>query len=333
MFGRVELLIDFGSKKIAIYKKNAGLILKEPSVIIASNAANRLKLVAAGKDAVAMIGRTSITEQIVNPIKGGLVDNDMACKLMISDFIDRILPNSIFRPNISAVLLVSCGLTANDKRAIESVFTYAGVKDIILIESPLAIAAGVGNSGAAFVVDIGGNKTEIAIVNNNSIVAGCSIDIGGDDMNEAIIDYIADKYRMIIHHNIAEKVKLSLATMRDNDISQLPVTARSIPDNGESRTITVNAKEIRSAISPIIDKIAQTIEDVSLMLPDSLAEEIFMKGITMCGGCAAIPMLDKYLYNKIHIKFNLLDRPDESSLIIGSVMLNDKDLLTKLINS
>lgn len=331
MFGKVELLVDFGSKKIAIYKRGKGLVLKEPSIIIATNSNNKLELVAAGRDAVAMIGKTSITQKDISPIKEGMVDNDKACRLMITDYIAKIVPLSLLRPSISVIALISCGLTPSEKRNVEEVFIAAGANEVVLVESPLAVAAN--GNGAEFVVDIGGNKTEIAIVNDNAIIAGCSIDVGGDDFNRAITDFIADKYRMIIHHYTAEKVKISLATMRENDISQIAVTAKSILDGGEAKNIKLNAKEIRESITPLVDKIVQVIEDVSMMMPESLAEAVYNKGITLCGGSAVIPWLDKYISARTQLTVNLCNAPEEEAVNGGAILLGDRNLLTKLINA
>lgn len=234
---RQELVIDLGSKKTIIIKKDAGIVFKEPTVIVTTTSGNNLKLVAAGANTSELIGKTSPAEQVIYPIVQGVIVNEKACELMLQDFIMRVVGKPLIKPRISALVCISCGLTNIEKRSIEDVCNSAGINDVTLIEAPIAIAGLIHEDGA-FIVDIGSDKTEVAIVNESGIIAGCSVDIGGSMINEAITDYIATKYKMIVHYNTTEKIKLSVATMREQDISQVAVNGKDT-HTGELKTIKI----------------------------------------------------------------------------------------------
>lgn len=329
--GKIELIIDFGSSKISIYKKDAGLVLKEAAVVLISNVDGEQKLVAAGNEAAKIIGAGGAKGlHIIEPIKEGIIVQEKACKLMIESFIKRIHNRRLFRPIISAIVLVSCGLVNIEKRNIEEVCNASGIGEVLIVETPLALHAATGKP-YSFVVDIGAAKTEIAIVNETGIVAGCSINIAGNSINQAIIDYLCDKHKMRVSKQNIEIIKQSACSFLEKDLSAVEVEGRSIVDN-QPREVKLRAMELRQVVSPVIDKIIEVIESVTMMIPESIAESVSVNGFYLSGGTALMPGIGNYLYEKLYFKCNILDNPIDAAVNGAQKFFYDKQLLSSLLN-
>lgn len=328
---KTSLVIDLGSKNICMYQKDNSVILNEPSVIVVKNVKGEMSPVACGSDALKLLSKPVESQQVVYPVKEGAVVNEPACVFLIKAMISRFLPQrTLLKPHIRAIVCISCGLSNVEKRTIEAVCNKAGIGEVTLVESPLAVAALI-KEDEAFIVDLGGSKTEIAVTNNSGIVTGCSIDLGGDKLNQAISDYVSDKYKVIIQNNTAEKIKLGAGSLLENDITSATVTGKSIFEQS-SKKITLSAAEIREAILPLVGKIAEVIESVSLMIPDNMIESIFNSGVYLCGGGAELPGIAKYIANRLKMKVTVLENPSEAVANGGVKFFYDNKRLAKLLN-
>ena len=167
----IDLVIDIGSKNTTVYEQGKGLRFKEPTVALVTNRGNKMVLVESGRAAAQIAERDRVKEQLLHPVKEGAIFHERAAVLMYRDFIDRVLPRSPIKPKIKAIACVSCGLTSIEKKDIENVLVRAGVGEVTLVDSPIAAAEylGVNNS---LIIDIGGSKTEIAVVGNTGIITG-----------------------------------------------------------------------------------------------------------------------------------------------------------------
>lgn len=329
--GKIELIIDLGSSKISIYKKDAGLVLKEAAVALISNVGGVSKLVAAGNDAQKMINSGNAKGlHIVAPIREGVVVQESACKMMIANFLARIHNRRLFKPVISAIVLVSCGLVNIEKRNIEEVCIAAGISEVIIVESPIATHLAV-NKPYSFIVDMGAAKTEIAIVTDNGIAAGCSVNLGGDAINQAIIDYLCDKHKMRVPKQFIEEIKFAVCSFLDKDLSAIDIEGRSIVDN-ESCEVRVRASEIRNVAAPVIDKIAEAVESLTMMIPENIAESVSYDGFYLVGGTALIPGIDKYLTSKLYFKCNVMDNPMDITIESAQKFFYDKAKLSSMLN-
>lgn len=329
--GTVELIIDIGSKVTTVYKKDAGLIIQEPSIVAINNKHNKMALLESGKNAQRLMNMRGLDFQILFPIKEGAIFHERAAVLMYRDFINRAVGTKMISPKIKVIACVSCGLNNMEKKDIEKVLLKAGASEVLILESPLAVAEGLSGQNCSFIIDIGGSKTEVAIVDKNGIVAGCSINIGGDAINQAIIDYVIDTRRCKIKPSSAEKVKRQIASMYDNDNSPMIVNTETLRGD-ENASVRLVASELKEAICPVIDKIVEVAYNYTFQIPQSIGCEIYDNGVTLCGGTAYIPGLADYIAAKLMIKVKVPDMPENAVAVGASGFFNDKGTLARYLN-
>ena len=330
--GTVELVIDVGSKVTTIFKKDVGLIIQEPSVVAINNKHNKMALLESGKNAQRLMNTSRRYDfQVLFPIKEGSIFHERAAVLMYRDFINRAVGSSIISPKVKVIACVSCGLNNMEKKDVEKTLLKAGASEVLIIESPLAVAQGLSGQNSSFIMDIGGSKTEIAIIDRNGIVAGFSINIGGDSINQAIIDYVIDTRRCKIKPSSAEKVKRQIASMYDNDNSPMIVNTEALHGD-ENVSVRLVASELKQAICPVIDKIIEVAYNYTFQIPECIAQEIYENGITLCGGSAYIPGLADYISAQLQLKVRVPDMPENAAALGASHFFNDKASLARLLN-
>lgn len=327
---KLELVIDIGSKNITVLKKDSGIVLKEPTIVVAESNRNKADFVAWGRNAKSRLTKAE-NLQIVYPIKGGAIAHENGAVYMFKEIFSGLMSDKpFFKPRISVFACVSSGLTNAEKADVEDVLHRAGASDVTVVESPIAVSHNRADT-ASLLVDIGASKSEVSVMSQNGIEAGCSVDIGGDEMNRLISDYITDRYRIAVQGHNIEKLKTSIASMFDNDASIASVSGRNIID-GKPKTVRISAGELMTAIQPAIDKIAEVIETVTFMIPNAYAEEIFNNGIYLSGGGSLISGLDTYLQNKLLIKVTRLDDPENAVINGGAAFFYTKDRLANMLN-
>ncbi|MEG1509184.1 MAG: rod shape-determining protein [Clostridia bacterium] len=325
-----EYFVDLGSKNITIYKKDAGLILKEPSIVVISNHKKRVTLVASGSKAQSLIGNTTIDQQIVYPIKCGAIYHPKGAVLLLKSLIDKSLKQNYFtKSKFEVIVGISCGLTLTERKQVEEVFIATGASKITLIESVCAVNQSIGGSNC--IIDFGGEKTEVAIVTPKGIIAGCTVDICGDSINQLIMDYLADKYRVMVQYFTTERLKKVVANLLKDDLTTVTVNGRGLVDK-EPKSVKLTAREIKEAILPAIDKICGVVEKVLFMIPENLGEEIYRKGIYVCGGAGKLVGLADYLQAKLLMKINLIEDIDNCCCIGGASYFYNKELLNEMLN-
>lgn len=325
---RINLSIDFGSQNLKIVK-NGSILFNEPCVACVSNETGKLKLKCYGNDAL-QNARANPHLQVVYPISHGIVNNGNTLALMLKAIISAQESNSIFKPNYHAIVSVSCGIKNQEKKVFEDVCNKAGIKDVIIIESPLSNLMNL-KSDVAFIIDIGADKTEIAIVNRSGIVVGCSIDIGGVSLDKAIVEHVCEKYNMVINQASGENIKKSIASFKKDDISTVTITGKMVVQHN-ANTLQLTAEEIRNVITPTIDKIIYVINNVMYAIPDAYAEKFISSGFYLTGGSANILGLSDYISEKINVKVSKLDGLDMSVALGGIRFFDDKKTLLKMLN-
>lgn len=287
-----DIGIDLGTANTLIYVKNKGIVVNEPSIIALEE--NTDRIVAVGHDARLMLGRTHQGIQTIRPLKDGVIADFEATEIMIREFIKKANVNRMMIGRI--VVCVPSGITEVEKRAVRDSAERAGAREVDLVAEAMASAIGVGLEIDApignMIVDIGGGTSEIAVISLNGIVNHTSIRIGGDEMNQSIVQYFKKNFNLLIGEKTAEDIKCSIgsAAPLDEEIKS-EVKGRDLID-GIPKTIEITSQEIREALN---DSIVTIVEAVKLSLertPPELASDILDRGIILTGGGALLRNLD-----------------------------------------
>lgn len=329
----IKLVIDIGSKYTTISQVGKGLVIKEPSIALMQAKRSKMKLIACGKAALAYIGHTNENEQALYPIKDGVVFHENAAVMMFKAFMDKLCPKYfLIRPSFHVIACVSCGLTNTEKSNIERVLLLAGACEVIIVEAPLAINMHIDDMiGARMIVDLGANNTQIAIVGKDGIISGCTVNVGGDTFNQAIMDYITDTRHCRISNSLAEKVKRQIGSLYSNDASCITVEMTEIA-SGQKCIQKIFARDIKNAIEPYVIKIVEVIYNLSFQIPESLAEEIYINGIALSGGSSSLAGLADYISAVMSMKVFQINDASNASVLGGLYFFEHRNKLSNLLN-
>jgi rod shape-determining protein MreB len=308
-FLSTDIGIDLGTANTLIYLKEKGIIVNEPS-LIAFEEANG-KVLAVGLEAREMLGRTHHDIVTIRPLKDGVIADFEATEVMIREFIKKA---KVSRISIGKVIIcVPSGITEVEKRAVRDSAERSGAREVYLVAEAMASAIGIGleidKPVGNMIVDIGGGTTEIAVISLGGIVLHSSIRIGGDEMNEAIVQYFKKNYNLLIGEKTAENLKCEIgsALPLDEEITAT-VKGRDLID-GIPKTVEVNSIEIREALSEPIHTIIETVKVTLEQTPPELASDILDRGIVLSGGGALSRRLDDRIMQETHLPVNVADDP------------------------
>ncbi|MBN2693265.1 rod shape-determining protein [bacterium] len=319
-----DLAIDLGTANTVVYVKGKGIVINEPSVIAVETGSTRLKAV--GSDAKKMLGRVPHNIQAIRPLKDGKIsDVDMA-EEMLKYFIRKAHNRSmLIHPRV--IISVPSQITKADRDIVKRAGRTAGARDVQLVDEPLAAAIGAGlpinDAGGNLIVDIGGGTTEVGLISLSNIVYSFSASVGGDKMNESIVDYIRKTKNIEIGENSAEQIKIELGTAVKTDIiKETQIRGqhiiRHIP-----QTVTINSDEIKEALEGTVQEIVNAIMKVLDKTPPALAGDIMERGIVITGGGALLNGLDKVIRNKTEVPVSVADNPLLSVVMGAGKMLDD----------
>ena len=314
---RQNIAIDLGSSNVYVGVEKKGLVVKEPSVVAIRE--NKGEIVAIGREAKNMVGKTDSEITTVYPIRNGVISEYTITMNMLGYFIDRAIPNPakrILRPDV--IVTIPCEITSVAKRAVERALKEAGAGRIFFVDSPLAAAVGaqldVSSPSGKMVVDIGGGVTDIAVISFDGIVTSCSVSAGGSGFDEAIKNYLKREYKMVIGDSTAEKIKINFAcAYREEGMSPFEVSATDLQSRMPvERLIKPEEliKPINEAAMPILEGIRSVLEKT----PPELAADIFERGILLVGGGAMLAGLDTLISKATGIHVTLADHPQECAV-------------------
>lgn len=318
MLSTTEIGIDLGTANILVYSKNKGIALNEPSVVAIDTETKQV--LAVGKEAKEMIGKTPGKIVAIRPLKDGVIaDFDMTTE-MLKQIMKKASKKggfSLRKPDV--VVCTPSGATSVERRAIQDAVRNAGAKKVHLIEEPIAAAIGAGlpvdEPVANVVVDIGGGTTEVAIISYGGVVACHSIRIAGDRLDEDIIQYVRKEYNVLIGERTAEKVKIEIGyALIDHEKLEMDIRGRDLV-TGLPKTITLHSYEIRDAIKEallhIMEAIRATLEDC----PAELSGDIVDRGVILSGGGALLNGMQEWLGSEIVVPVHIAPNPLESVAI------------------
>ena len=308
-----DIGIDLGTANVLIYVSDKGIVLEEPSVVAIDNISN--DILAVGKEARRMIGRTPSNIDVIRPLKDGVISNYEITEKMLSHFIEQIIEKKGFgrfvMPRI--MVCVPTGVTAVEKKAVEDATKKAGAREVYIIEEPIAAAIGAGidisQPNGNMVIDIGGGTTDIAVISLGGSVVSDSIKLGGDKFDQAIIKYIKKEYNVLIGERSAEKLKIEIGTaIKEDEPRTMNISGRNLV-KGLPVTINVSSTEILEALNDCIEQIVVATKNLLEKTPPELAADISDTGIIMTGGGAMLRGLGKRIEDSTGIKVILANDP------------------------
>lgn len=310
-----DLAIDLGTANTLIYVKNKGIILNEPSVVAIKStfhSQSRKSVLAVGKEAKRMLGRTPGSIQAIRPMKSGVIADFNVTEDMLKYFIRKVQENRLFSsPRI--IICVPCGSTQVERRAIRESAISAGAREVYLIEEPMAVAIGVNLPVAeptgSMVVDIGGGTTEVGILSLGGMVHSTSLRIAGDAFDEAIMSYIRRRYGTLIGEATAERIKQTIApAWSESEPMEMEIKGRDISE-GMSRTLNISSEEIYEALSDPLDQIIYGVRRALEKAPPELSADLGERGMVLAGGGALLRDMDRRLMEGTGLPVVIADDP------------------------
>lgn len=323
-----DIGIDLGTANTLVYVKDRGIVLREPSVVAVQAGTNRI--LAVGDEAKRMLGRTPGNIVAIRPMKAGVIADFEITEAMLRYFIKKIHNRrKMVRPRI--IIAVPSDITEVEKRAVKDSATHAGAREVFLIEEPMAAAIGVGlpvqEPAGNMIVDIGGGTTEVALISLAGIVFSRTVRVGGDEMDECIVQHMKRVYNLMIGERTAEEIKISMGSAYyvEEEVNT-EVKGRDLVA-GLPKTLTITSEEIREAlqepVSSIIDAIRITLE----RCPPELASDLVDRGMILAGGGALLTGIDKLIAEQTGLPVHLADDPLTAVAEGTGVVLNELNFL------
>jgi rod shape-determining protein MreB len=308
-FGGRDMAVDLGTANTLVYVRGRGIVLSEPSVVAIDQTTG--EVYAVGLEAKRMLGRTPGTISAIRPLKDGVIADFDVTEQMLRHFIQKVHQHRFAHPRV--VVCVPSGVTGVEKRAVEEATLSAGARQAYLIEEPMAAAIGAGLPVAEptgnMIVDIGGGTTEVAVISLGGIVVSQSLRVGGDEMDEAIINHIKREYKLLIGQQTAEEIKLEVGSaFALKEEVQAEVRGRDML-TGLPKTVILSSEEVRHALDEPVLQIIDAIKSTLDKTPPELAADIMDRGIVLAGGGALLQGLDQRIRQETHMPTHLAESP------------------------
>ncbi len=333
LFGLIsnDLAVDLGTANTLVYVRGKGVVLKEPSVVAIHK--DTQQIVAVGGEAKRMLGRTPGSIEAIRPMKDGVIANFEVTEMMLRHFIRKVHNRkTLVRPRI--IVCVPSGITQVERRAVRESAESAGAREVFLIEEPMAAAIGVGlpieEASGNMILDIGGGTTEIAVISLAGIVYSKSIRVGGDEMDEAIVNYVKRSYNLLIGERTAEEVKIAIGSAYPmEDRKTWEVKGRDLI-TGVPKTIMITDEEVHEALSEPIQAIVDLVKNALERTPPELSSDIVDKGIMLAGGGGLLRGLNILLREDTGLPITVAEDPLTAVVMGTGRALDEIELLRKL---
>ena len=329
-----DMVVDLGTANTLVYVRGRGIVLNEPSVVAINTKSGAI--LAVGAEAKRMIGRTPAHIVAIRPLKDGVIADFDVTEKMLRYFIQKVHRRSFLaKPRV--VVCVPSGITGVEQRAVEEATISAGARSAYIIEEPMAAAIGAGlpvhEPTGNMVVDIGGGTTEVAVVSLGGIVTSQSIRIGGDELDESIINYIKKEYSLMLGERTAEEIKMEIASAFPlPEEQQAEIRGRDLV-SGLPKTIIVSAEEIRRAIEEPVNAIVDAVKNSLDKTPPELAADIMDKGIVLAGGGSLLKGLDERLKHETGMPIHIAEDPLFAVAIGSGKCLEEFESLKRVLIS
>jgi rod shape-determining protein MreB len=329
-----DMAVDLGTANTLVYVRGRGIVLNEPSVVAINTKTGAI--LAVGSEAKQMIGRTPAHIVAIRPLKDGVIADFDVTEKMLRYFIQKVHRRS-FLAKPRCVVCVPSGITGVEQRAVEEATISAGARSAFIIEEPMAAAIGAGlpvhEPTGNMIVDIGGGTTEVAVVSLGGIVTSQSIRIGGDELDESIINYVKKEYSLMLGERTSEEIKMAIASAFPMpDETNAEIRGRDLV-TGLPKTIVISAEEIRRAIEEPVNQIVDAVKNTLDKCPPELAADIMDKGIVLAGGGSLLKGLDERLKHETGMPIHIAEDPLFAVAIGSGKCLEEFESLKRVLIS
>ena len=308
-FGGRDMAVDLGTANTLVYVRGRGIVLSEPSVVAIDQRTGEVHAV--GVEAKRMLGRTPGTISAIRPLKDGVIADFDVTEQMLRHFIQKVHQHRFAHPRV--VVCVPSGVTGVERRAVEEATLSAGARQAYLIEEPMAAAIGAGlpiaEPAGNMIVDVGGGTSEVAVISLGGIVVSQSLRVGGDEMDESIVNHVKKEYKLLIGQQTAEEIKLEIGSAYPmKDELKAEVRGRDML-TGLPKTVIMSSDEVRHALEDPVGQILDAIRQTLDKTPPELAADIMDRGVMLAGGGALLTGLDERLRHETHMPVHVADSP------------------------
>lgn len=329
-----DIGIDLGTANTLVWVRGKGVVIREPSVVARHKKSK--EILAIGSSAKRMLGRAPATIETVRPLRDGVIADFDATAAMLSYYIKKVHESGAVIPKIprpKVVIGIPSGVTEVERRAVADAAVSSGAREAQLIEESMAAAIGaelpVERPDGLFIVDIGGGTAEIAVISLGGIVLGRSIRVAGDEMDEAIVNYVRLKYSLLLGESTAEEVKIAIGTCIEGKEEYFVVRGRDL-ESGLPKSVKLSASEVREALIPTVQEIVRSISDTLEETPPELVSDIMERGVVMAGGGSLIKGIDKIVSEATKMPVTIADDPLTCVVRGCGKVLEDTELLNKI---
>ncbi|MEB3197543.1 MAG: rod shape-determining protein [Candidatus Sericytochromatia bacterium] len=330
-----DMGIDLGTANTLVFVRGKGIVLREPSVVAIQQGQRNLAL-AVGEEAKQMLGRTPGNIVAIRPLMDGVIADFEVAETMLKHFIAKVHERQGgFRPRM--VIGIPSGVTGVERRAVMDAALQAGAREVFLIEEPMAAAIGAGlpvsEPMGSMIVDIGGGTTEVAVISLGGIVVAKSVRIAGDELSEAVSQYMKKVHNLSIGERTAEEIKIRLGSaypLRE----ELKMEVRGLNQvSGLPRTVTITSNEIREALLEPVNTIVEAVRDTLEKCPPELAADIIDRGIVLAGGGALLQGLDEMISHETEVPVHIADDPLSCVVLGTGKVLEDFETLKRVLGT
>lgn len=329
-----DIAIDLGTANSLVYVRGRGIVITEPSVVAINQKTGQV--LAIGEEARKMVGRTPSHIVATRPLVSGVVSDFEVTEQMLKYFIEKAhKKNFFFNPRPRVIVGIPCGVTEVEKKAVMDATKNAGAREVFLIEEPMASAIGarlpVQDAGGNFVVDIGGGTTEVAVISLGGIVIAKSLRIAGDKLNEDIIQFAQEEYKLLIGERTAETIKIGIGSAYiQKEKKEMPMRGRNLI-TGLPEEISVSNEDIRKALEKSVRQIVMEIKTAVEETPPELLADIMSSGIQMAGGGSLLKGLAALVQKETKIKTSVIEDPMTSVVRGAGMVLENLDSLQDVL--
>ena len=329
-----DLAIDLGTSNTRIFARGAGVVVNEPTVVaVARDHTGTRRVSAVGRDAKEMLGRTPTGIEVIRPMRNGVIADFESVSAMLRYFLRMLQGNrSLSAPR--TIVCVPVGVTEVEKRAVKEAVLTAGAREVFLIEEPMGAAIGadlpITEPSGNMIVDVGGGRTEVAVISLSGIVFANSVRVGGEKMDEAIVQYVKRRYNLLLGEQTAEDVKMRIGSAYETEsLEELEIKGRDVV-GGVPKTVILDSDEVREALAETVSAVVETVRVSLERTPPELAADIVDRGIVLSGGGALLKNLDVLLRQETGLPVMIADDP-MNAVVRGIGRTLDKLDLLKII--